>query len=109
MTCVVVAGFEILESKNFIGIIGLNMFQHVSTNFTDFQPSKSQFGPQLFPIFDIFEVTSTSTASRRRLPIMMPETANDTIQIGKDAEVDYSEALGIFSEPMMVGEFGEHN
>jgi hypothetical protein len=34
---------------------------------------------------------------------MMPETANDTVQIGKDAEVEYSEALRMVRmEPMMV-------
>jgi len=33
------------------------------------------------------------TPPNGRLPIMMPETANDTVQIGKDAEVEYSEGL----------------
>ena len=33
------------------------------------------------------------TPPRGRLPIMMPETEHDTVQIGQESEVDYSEGL----------------
>lgn len=42
-----------------------------------------------------FELQSQSTShpAMARLPIMMPETEHDTVQIGQESEVDYSEAL----------------
>eukprot|EP00435_Cladocopium_sp_Y103_P010720 s57_g2.t2 len=48
------------------------------------------------------------TPPKGRLPIMMPETANDTVQIGKDAEVDYAEELGLLRMGLLTSYRSPH-
>ena len=51
-------------------------------------------GRQLsLPCFDPTVTVHNTPRLAARLPIMMPETEHDTIQIGQESEVNYSEAL----------------